>query len=71
MRGQGHKVTTNNNFFIYTDLYSCWKELSNDINIFEIEQKIKPGGPLLLDQWRSSGDFVFNFQPSYIKNYLI
>ena len=24
------------------------KELSNDINIFEIEPKIKPGGPLFL-----------------------
>ena len=47
------------------------KKLSNDINTFEIKQKIKPGGLLLLDQGRSSGDFVSNFQPSYIKNYLI
>ena len=74
MRGQGHKITTINNFFIYIhtfviwiSLESCWKELSNDIKIFEIEQKIKPGGSLLLDQGRSSGDFVSNFQPSYIK----
>ena len=37
------------------------KELSNDINIFEIKQKIKPGGPLLLDQGHSSGNFVSNF----------
>ena len=35
------------------------RKLSNDIKIFEIEQKIKPGGSLLLDQGRSSGDFVF------------
>ena len=47
------------------------KELSNDINIFKIEQKIKPGELLLLDQGRSSRDFVFNFQPSYIKNYFM
>ena len=47
------------------------KRAFNAINIFEIEQKIKPGGPLLLDQGRLSGDFVSNFQPSYIKNYLI
>ena len=47
------------------------KRAFNDNNIFEIEQKIKPGGLLLLDQGRSSGDFVSNFQPSYIKNYLI
>ena len=47
------------------------KELFNDINIFEIEQKIKPGGPFFLDQERSSGNFVSNFQPSYIKKYLI
>ena len=29
----------------------------------EVKQKIKPGGLLLLDQGRSSGDFVFNFEP--------
>ena len=46
-----------------------WK--AADINIFEIEQKIKPGGPLLLNQGHLNGDFVSNFQPSYIKNYLI
>ena len=39
--------------------------------IFEIEQKLKPGDALLHDQGRSSGDFVSNFQPLYIKNYLI
>ena len=47
------------------------KRVFNDINIFEIEQKIKPGEPLLVDQGRSSGDFVSTFQPLYIKNYLI
>ena len=29
----------------------------NNINIFEIEQKIKLGGPLLLDQGRSKRRF--------------
>ena len=33
-------------------------ELFHDINIFKIGQKITPGGLLLLDQRRSSGDFV-------------
>ena len=47
------------------------RAISNDINIFEIEQNIKPGGSLLLDQGCSSGNFVSNFQPSYMKNYLI
>ena len=37
------------------------KLLKRDINIFEIEQKIKPGRPLLLNQGHSSGDFVSNF----------
>ena len=41
------------------------------INILKIEQKIKPGRLLLLDQGRSSSNFVSNFQPLYIKNYLI
>ena len=56
---------------MFISLESCRKELSNDINNFEIQLKIKPGNPLLLDQGRSSGDFVSNFQPSYINNYLI
>ena len=42
-----------------------------NINTFEIKQKIKLGGPLLLDQGCSSGDFVSNFQLSYTKNYLM
>ena len=78
MRGQGHKDTTNDNFlFIYIHLRyeyhwkAAEKNFSMKLTSLKLNKKIKPGGPLLLNQGRSSGDFVSNFQPSYIKNYSI
>ena len=61
------KISTKLRIYIYLRYEYHWKDAEKSFPIILTSLK---SNKLLLDQGRLSGNFVSNFQPSYIKNYL-